>query len=140
MTTSVEPVGPGPIQPESLVGLVSSEEARELAAGWRRLTRAATIVALLTSPALIAFFIKQDGWPVWKALVVTAAIVMTFRGFVDLIFRRLIPWPSLFGVESEAHREDDVLGRRRPWVRLFRLRLRLIPLVFMWWFGLGRHG
>src|SRR2546430_12055444 len=29
MTTSVEPVGPGPIQPESLVGLVSSEERSE---------------------------------------------------------------------------------------------------------------
>ncbi len=140
MTTSVEPVGPGPIQPESLVGLVSSQEARELAASWRRLTRAATIVALLTSPALIAFFIKQDGWPVWKALVVTAAIVMTFRGFVDLIFRRLIPWPSLFGLESEAHREDDVLGRRRAWVWLFRLRLGLMALTLVTVVWLFRGG
>src|SRR2546422_5245125 len=73
-------------------------------------------------------------------MVVTAAIVMAFRGFVDLIFRRLIPWPSLFGVESEAHREDDVLGRRRAWVWLFRLRLALIAITLVTVVWLFRGG
>src|SRR5919198_2209759 len=71
MATSVEPVGPAPLETPNLVGLASSDESRELAASWRRLTRAATIVAVLTSPALIAFFIRQDNWPWWKAVLVT---------------------------------------------------------------------
>src|SRR5947207_4875335 len=101
MTTSVEPIGPGPIEPGSLVGgLASSEEARELAASWRRLTRAATFVALLTAPALVAFFVREDHWAWWKAVLITGLIVIGFRGFVDLVFRRMIPWPSLFGLES----------------------------------------
>src|SRR5690349_14579040 len=122
MTTSVEPVGPGPIEPPSLVSLASSEESRELAASWRRLTRAATIIALLTSPALVAFFMRQDNWPWWKAVLVTLLLIIVFRGLVDIGLRRLIPRPSLFGLESAKHREEDVLARRRAWFWRFWLK------------------
>ena len=54
---------------EPLAGLVTSEASQELVSGWRRLTRAATGVALLTSPALFVYFMRQDGWPWWKALL-----------------------------------------------------------------------
>ena len=37
---------------EPLTGLPQGESSRELARGWRTLTRAATVVAVLTSPAL----------------------------------------------------------------------------------------
>jgi ATP-dependent Zn protease len=107
-------------------GFASSEASRELASGWRRLTRAATLVALLTSPALVAFFMRQNHWPLWKALLLTFLIVISFRGLVDLLFRRFIPWPSLFGLESQQHREEDVLGRRRAWFWHFWLRLGVI--------------
>jgi ATP-dependent Zn protease len=143
MTTSVEPVGPGPIEPEGLVGFASSEAARELAAGWRRLTRAATLVALLTSPALVVFFVHQDHWAWWKAILVTALTVIAFRGFVDLIFRALIPWPSLFGLESKEHREEDVLGRRRAWFWRFWLRLGFTVaaiITVIWLFRGGSWG
>jgi len=125
-------------------GFASSDAARELAASWRRLTRAATIVAVLTSPALVAFFMRQDNWPLWKALVVTLLIVVAFRGLVDLFFRRLIPWPSLFGLESQQHREEDVLGRRRAWFWHFWFRIGvtvalLVTLIWLFrggsWFG-----
>jgi ATP-dependent Zn protease len=135
----VEPIGA--LQP---AGFASGDEARELASSWRRLTRAATFVAVLTSPALVAFFMRQDHWPLWKALVITVLIIVAFRGVVDLLFRRMIPWPSLFGLESQQAREEDVLGRRRAWFWHFWLRLgvmvtALITVIWLFrggsWFG-----
>jgi hypothetical protein len=38
--------------------------------------------------------------------------VIAFRGLVDVVFRRFIPWPSLFGTDETRLREDDVLARR----------------------------
>jgi ATP-dependent Zn protease len=135
----VEPIGS--LQP---AGFASSDAARELAASWRRLTRAATFVAVLTSPALIAFFMRQDRWPFWKALLVTLLIVVAFRGLVDLLFRRMIPWPSLFGLESQQHREEELLGRRRAWFWHFWFRVAFVVALIVtviWlfhggsWFG-----
>src|SRR5262249_54852563 len=39
------------------------------------------------------------------------------------------PWPSLFGVESEALREEDVVGRRRAWFWRFWFRLAVLFVV-----------
>src|SRR3954451_21583080 len=103
--------------------LPSGEASMELAQSWRRLTRVATIVALMTAPALIVWFTQQDGWGFWKALIWSLAIVIVFRGMADLLFRRIIPWPSLFGVDSEELREADIVGRRRAWFWRFWLRL-----------------
>jgi len=124
-------LAPGSLQPAGSGEFESSAVSRELASGWRRLTRAATFVALLTSPALVAFFMRQDHWPLWKALVVTLLIVVGFRGLVDLLFRRFIPWPSLFGLESQQHREEDVLGRRRAWFWHFWLRIGIAVVVIV---------
>ena len=119
-------------------------EQSALAREWRRLGRAATFVAVLTSPALVAFFMRQDHWPFWKALVITLLIVVAFRGLVDLLFRRMIPWPSLFGLESQQHREEDVLGRRRAWFWHFWLRIGvfvalIVTVIWLFhggsWFG-----
>ncbi|HEY1564697.1 MAG TPA: AAA family ATPase [Gaiellaceae bacterium] len=119
------------VQPPSAGEFAASSSARELASSWRRLTRVATFVALLTSPALVALFIREDHWPLWKALVVTLLLIVAFRGLVDLIFRRFIPWPSLFGLESEQHREDDALGRRRAWFWHFWLRIGIALVVIV---------
>ncbi|HXH81665.1 MAG TPA: AAA family ATPase [Candidatus Tectomicrobia bacterium] len=89
---------------------------------------------------------RQNDWPWWKAVLVTLAIVIAFRGLVDLVFRRLIPWPSLFGLESKEHREEDVLARRRAWFWRFWLRIAfllatLITIVWIFrggtWWGAG---
>ena len=87
----------------------------ELADQWRLLTRAATFVALLTSPALFVWFREYQGWSTWQAVGATLALVVASRGVVDLFFRRLIPWPSLFGTDAERLREEDVMARRRVW-------------------------
>jgi cell division protease FtsH len=128
----------------ALGGMPASETSQELAFSWRRLTRAATIVALLTSPALYIWFTQQNGWDWWVALLATVGVVVAFRGFSDLLFRRMIPWPSLFGLESPKLREEDVVARRRVWFWRFWFRLAVLLSVIVtitWlfrggsWFG-----
>jgi cell division protease FtsH len=125
-------------------GLPAGEASQELASSWRRLTRAATVVALLTAPALYVWFTEQNGWGWWQSVLATLGIVIGFRGFADLIFRRLIPWPSLFGLESRRLREEDVVNRRRAWFWRFWMRIGflftlIITIIWLFrggsWFG-----
>ena len=90
-----------PLTPE----LASGEVRGALAGQWRHLTRAATAVAVLTSPAVFIWFHEQVGLSTVKSLIVTFRLVISFRGVVDLAFRRAIPWPSLFGSDSRRLRE-----------------------------------
>ena len=117
--------------------LRSSEESFALAAQLRRLTRIATFVALLTSPATYFWFHHQVGMGVGKAILVTAVCVIAFRGIVDLVIRRMIPWPSLFGTEDARLREEDIVNRRRSWTWRFYFRVALylggfITLAFLY--------
>src|SRR5437763_6212093 len=89
--------------------LRSSQESVALAGQLRRLARVATIVAVLTSPAAYIFFRNQAHLSVTKSLIVTVLTIIGFRGLVDLLVRRLIPWPSLFGTEDARLREEDVV-------------------------------
>ena len=90
-------------------------QSAELADQWRRLSRAATVVAILTAPAAALWLQSQYGWEWWQALLAALGLVIAFRGVVDLLFHRMIPWPSLFGLESPRLREEDVVSRRRVW-------------------------
>jgi cell division protease FtsH len=109
--------------------LRSSEESIALAAQLRRLAKVATLIALLTSPAAFFWFHHQVRLNLWESLLATAAVVIGFRGFVDLIIRRVIPWPSLFGTEEARLREEDVVNRRRAWTWRFYFRFGI------WFFG-----
>jgi hypothetical protein len=116
--------------------LRSSEESVALANQLRRLARVATFVAVLTSPAAYFFFHKEHGFGVGKSILLTALVVIGFRGLVDLVIRRLIPWPSLFGTEDARLREEDVVNRRRAWTWRFYYRVgiflaAIITLVFL---------
>ncbi len=91
-----------------------SDEARALAHEWRKLARAATIVALITSPATLFWLISMHGWPLGWALVVTLFSVMAFRGLVDVVAHRMIPRASLYGAEKPLL-DEDVIARRRTW-------------------------
>ena len=117
--------------------LKSSEESVALASQLRRLARVATVVAVLTSPATYFFFRHQDHQSVGKSILYTVLVVIAFRGLVDLVVRRLIPWPSLFGTEDARLREEDVTNRRRAWTWRFVYRVALylaaiITIVFLW--------
>ncbi len=104
--------------------LANREERRQLAYQWRGLTRAATVVAVLTSPAAFVIFHREVGWGVLWSIVATIFSVIAFRGLIDLGVRKLIPWPSLFGLEDAGLKEEDVVNRRRAW-------------HWRWWFVLA---
>jgi cell division protease FtsH len=98
------------------------QEATVLAGEWRRLRRAATAVALFTSPLFFVVLYQHAGLSVGGALAATAGGVIAFRGLVDVVCRRLLPWPSMYGVARDIA-EEDVVARRRTWFwrRLYRM-------------------
>ena len=127
---------------EPLAGLnpVHAAPSTELADQWRRLTRAATVVAVLTSPALFIWFKEYNGWSTLWSFLATFGVVIVFRGFADLLFRRLIPWPSLFGADSPQLREEDVMGRRRAWYWRKKARFAIVfgtVITVVWLFRGG---
>jgi ATP-dependent Zn protease len=119
MTTVAEPVG-----------TPSRDQSGELIVQWRRLMRAATVVALLTSPVVFVWFHVRIGWGIGWSLLATFIGVMAFRGAMDLIFRRFIPWPSLFGTDDSALHAEDVMNRRRAWYWAHKFRVAV-------WLGLA---
>src|SRR3954470_17390765 len=90
------------------------EQRNALATQWRQLTRAATFVALLTSPAFFVILYQRNGWGMLAALLVTGIAVIMFRGLVDVLARKLIPSPSLYGADQRMA-EEDVIAKRRLW-------------------------
>ncbi|HEX5924178.1 MAG TPA: AAA family ATPase [Baekduia sp.] len=105
---------------------------REVLAGeWRRLSRAATFVAVMTSPAFMAVLIGVNGWSWHWALLTTIIAVSAFRGLIDIVAHRFIPRPSLYGADREALM-DDAMARRRLWFwrGKYKLLLWIAFLVF----------
>jgi ATP-dependent Zn protease len=105
---------PEAASPQSQRRARRDEERNALAAQWRQLGRAATFVALLTSPALFVLLYERNGWRFLTALVVTLFAVIAFRGLVDVITRRVIPSPNLYGADKQLTAED-VIAKRRTW-------------------------
>ena len=111
--------------------LRSSEESFALAAQLRRLSRIATWIALLTSPAAYVWFHHEQGLGVFQSILIALGCVIAFRGIVDLVIRKLIPWPSLFGTEDARLREEDIVNRRRSWTWRFFFRFALLIAGFI---------
>jgi cell division protease FtsH len=96
------------------IGPATEGERNAMLREWKRLSRAATVVAVLTSPALYGVFHTANGWPILWSLVGTFFAVIAFRGLLDVIAHRLIPRPSLYGADRETLL-DDATQRRRLW-------------------------
>jgi cell division protease FtsH len=120
---------------EGLVGLPSGEATRELSLQWRRLIRTATAVAVLTSPVIFFFFREEVGVRWGWALFWTFFAVIAFRGLMDIVVRRFIPWPSLFGTDEPEAREEDVVNRRRAWYwsKWFRRITWVVGIITVLW-------
>jgi cell division protease FtsH len=110
-------------------GFQQSELSAELATQWRRLTRAATFVALLTAPAVVVWLNQTQGWAWYWSILAALGFVVGFRGLVDLGFHKLIPRPSLFGLESPRLREEDVVARRRVWFWRFWVKTAIVVAI-----------
>src|SRR3954447_18746775 len=105
------------------------EQRNALATQWRQLTRAATFVAVLTSPAFFVILYHRNGWSFLAAFVVTAIAVIMFRGLVDVLARKFIPSPSLYGADQRMA-DEDVIAKRRTWYwRGKNPRLPALPLT-----------
>ncbi len=114
----------------------------QLAEQWRSLTRTATGVALLTAPGAFIWLHLHEGLALRYALLLTVIEVAAFRGAVDVLFRRFIESPSLFGEESPELRAEDVVARRRSafWRTAWRLAWRVFLLVTVTWIVLDFFG
>jgi ATP-dependent Zn protease len=120
-------------------GFQESELSNELAGQWRKLTRAATFVALLSAPAVVVWLNQNEGWSWYWSILAALLLVVTFRGFFDLLIHRLIPRPSLFGLESPQLREEDIVARRRVWfwrfwrnIMIWTVVLGLLSYLIFW--------
>ena len=51
--------------------------------------------------------------------------MVSFRGLVEVIVRRLIPTPALYGAD-ESLKGDDIVARRRYW--FWRTKFRRLPV------------
>ena len=91
-----------------------NEHSLALAREWKRLGRAATFVALLTSPIVYVLFVVAFEWRWYWSLLAAFTLVVVFRGAVDVLAHKLIPAPTIYGAESELAK-DDVISRRRLW-------------------------
>ena len=96
----------------ALVG--ANDASLSLANEWRRLGRLATFVAILTTPAVYVVAHNRFGWGIGWSLLTALASIAVFRGGVDVIAHKLVPFPALYGAEAEL-REQDVISRRRHW-------------------------
>ncbi len=112
-----------------VVGTLSTDQSRELSNQWRSLGRAATAVALLSSPALFVWLYKMQEVAFGWSLVLTLLAVAAFRGLLDLIFHRFIEWPSLFGIDNARLREEDIVARRRVWFWRFWFKVLWILVL-----------
>jgi ATP-dependent Zn protease len=102
--------------------------ASALAQEWRRLSRAATVVALLTAPAFFLVLYDTNRMNVILALVITVLAVLMFRGLVEVVVRKLIPSPSLWGADASL-KEEDIVARRRYWY--WRSKFRRLPVYLV---------
>jgi cell division protease FtsH len=121
------------VQPPALA---APDEQRALNDQWRALRRSATIVAVLCAPAVFLWLWQIQDVTIGWAVVATALGVFAFRGLLDLIFRRFIPWPSLFAVDDQRVREEDVVNRRRAWFwhsvfKFFFIVAVIVTIVFV---------
>jgi ATP-dependent Zn protease len=105
-----------------------NEHAPALAHEWRALTRAATGVALLTAPAFFLVMFDTDHAGLAVSLIIAVLAVLVFRGLVEVVARKLIPSPTLYGA-NEGLRKDDLVARRRYWY--WRTKFRRLPVVVL---------
>jgi ATP-dependent Zn protease len=105
-----------------------NEHSSALAQEWRRLTRAATAVALFTAPAFFLLLYDSNHLGLLLSLLVTVIAVVSFRGLVEVVARKLIPSPSLYGADATL-KEQDIVARRRYW--FWRGKFRRLPVYIL---------
>ena len=97
-----------------MAGTPNSNAHLSLTNNLRRLTRGATLVAALTSPSVFITLHRHYHWSIPVSLIATVLSVIAFRGLVDVLMRKLIPWPNIYGADDKLLQEE-ITARRRVW-------------------------
>ena len=107
----------------------------ELGEDWRRLTRRATAIALVMSPAPFIWLHSVEGYSIAWSLGATFVVVAAFRGAIELLTRRMMPWPSLYGTDDDTLKEEDIIARRRVsfWRSVFTLVVFVVAVLTIIW-------
>jgi hypothetical protein len=100
-----------PVKSDALGG----EANTSLASAWRTFARIATGIAILTSPVVFLWFHDHNGWSTGWSIAATILVVAAFRGIIDVLLRRAIPWPSLFGTAEKRLTDEDATNRLLAW-------------------------
>jgi ATP-dependent Zn protease len=111
-------------------GTSNSTAQLSLTNNLRRLTRGATLVAVLTSPSVFLTLHHHFHWSVPVSLVATVLSVVAFRGLIDVFMRRLIPWPNIFGADDKLLQEE-ITARRRVWFWARRYHWLTVTFMFV---------
>jgi ATP-dependent Zn protease len=111
-------------------GGTNRERGAVLAREWRRLTRAATIVALLTAPAFFLVLYESNHLSLVASILITLVAVLLFRALVEVIARKILPWPTLLDADA-GMKEEDIVARRRYWYWRSKFRLIAVWVVFL---------
>ena len=102
-----------------------NEHASALAQEWRRLTPRRDRRSRCSPRRRSSWSSTTQPHDVVLALVITVLAVLMFRGLVEVVVRKLIPSPSLYGAD-ESLKEDDIVARRRYWY--WRTKFRRLPI------------
>lgn len=92
----------------------------------KQLARAATVLAALTSPIVILWFLNH-GHSLVTSIIFAVVFVAAFRGVIDLALKHLVEMPSL---TLDANRDDmdtDSLRRRR--LHFWRGKFRFLGIL-----------
>lgn len=91
----------------------------------RSISNFATLIAAITAPLLAAVLVYQ-GVPIgWAAGFALASVILT-RGLTDVLLKRMVEQPDLFGVDDPELRAEDALRKRR--LHFWRTIAKLTPL------------
>jgi ATP-dependent Zn protease len=75
---------------------------------------------------------RSDHIGLAASLIITVVAILAFRGLVEVIVRKLIPSPNLYGADQSL-RQDDLIARRRYWY--WRTKFRRLPIYVLIVFG-----
>src|SRR6185369_11972607 len=99
----------------------------------RSISNFATVVAAVTAP-MLAVALTYRGIAVGWAAGIALVSVILFRGMVDLVVKRMIGTPDMFGQDTPELRAEDALRKRR--IHFWRTVAKLTPLwIVLAWQG-----
>jgi ATP-dependent Zn protease len=119
------------------VAIDSVDQQEYLRRQRRSFNLVANLITAFTFPMVFLFYLHQ-GRSATGSLAL-ASCVLVLRGFLDLVYRKLVPFASLYGTNSDELRAEDALNRRRIhfWSKKLRWIVIVLSLITLTWLKRG---